>query len=507
MRGQASEFAGRRLSIAIAGLNIDLAVAGVVLMMLLLGFIRLDRYPAPWFDEGIHLQVAKNLVADGTYAARSADGTLDYAPSIGVGPTLLLPVAGTLKLFGTSLEAGRAVPVLYLMLATALIFMISRRLFGRLAAFTTLIILLAMPALDWVETGRQVLGEVPALTFVLLGGLLVLRARSIMTLIPAGLVLGLALVTKGQYVLILPAALLALAAIDLRWTRHRTRNWHVTLFVAVMSAWALWIATLLLVVGDGNVVENVGMLRESSSGALLVFDIGRMAAAWRVVLGPSTFMLVVPASIFGIWTIRVAEGERRFALLALWLVQAAWLGWFVTASIGWPRYAFAGLALNAIFAGDLIKRLAGLARQAFFRPTRFSPAIVVAGLALVALVAAGNWRTLSPIVRQNDQDAVRFAALVDNQVPAGSVVDGWEPELGFLSDHPYQAPPPGSLSTVVEARWFGGTMPDFSSDLDGDFLVIGPFARWVGVYREASASTNWQQMAVVGQYTLYQRLD
>ncbi|HEX5167297.1 MAG TPA: hypothetical protein VFV93_17955, partial [Thermomicrobiales bacterium] len=119
MRGQSGDFAGqRRLSVAVAGLNLDLAVAGVVLLMLLLGFIRLDRYPAPWFDEGIHLQVAKNLVADGTYAARSADGTLDYAPAIGVGPTLLLPVAAAQQLFGTSLEASRTVPVLYLLLAT-----------------------------------------------------------------------------------------------------------------------------------------------------------------------------------------------------------------------------------------------------------------------------------------------------------------------------------------------------------------------------------------------------
>src|SRR5687767_7406822 len=126
-----------------------LSLAAVTVLTLLLGIPRLEQYPATWFDEGMHLQVARNLITDGTYAARSADGTLDYAPSIGVGPTVLLPVAGALELFGANLTAGRAVLVLYLIVATALLFAIARSLFGPVAGIATVALALAMPALDW----------------------------------------------------------------------------------------------------------------------------------------------------------------------------------------------------------------------------------------------------------------------------------------------------------------------------------------------------------------------
>lgn len=482
---------------------------GVVLLMLILGFVRLDRYPAPWFDEGIHLQVANNLRIDGTYAARSADGTLDYAPSIGVGPTLLLPVAGTMAVFGTSLTSGRAIPVIYLVVTTILLFAIARSLFGPRAGFATLAIALTMPALDWVETGRQVLGEVPAVMFLLLGGLLAVRAKRSSSLIAAGVVLGLSLVTKGQYVLIVPATLLALAAIDWRWTRHRTPAWHATLFVSVISTWIAWIATLLLVVGDGNVVENVGMLRDSSGGALLVFDASRMLAAWKVVLGPGTFFIALPSVLGGFIAIRSAHGDRRFALLSLWLFQSAWLGWFVFASIGWPRYAFAGLAVTTIFSGYLIDRLVAIAQRTFTRRTQPVPILATSAacLLLATLLFAGGWRTLTPIVREDGRDAERFAEVLAKQTPADAVIVSWEPELGILSDRAFQSPPPGSLNTVVRAKWFGNEMPDFSATVTGDFLVIGPFGHWVDVFRTARTSTEWQRIASVGQYELYQRLD
>lgn len=490
-----------------SGSRVDVAIVGVTLLMLLLGFTRLDRYPAPWFDEGIHLQVAKNVVIDGTYAARAADGTLDYAPAIGVGPTLLLPVAASLDLFGTSLTAGRAIPVIYLIVATLLLFSIARTLLGNLAAFATLAILLAMPALDWVETGRQVLGEVPALALLLVGGVLVHRAQSRPALLLAGSILGLSLVTKGQYVLIVPASLLALAVIDLRWTGHRAFSWHLTLFATVIGTWMLWIATLLLVIGDGNVVENVRLLRESSGGALLVFDPGRMAAAWKVMLGPSALLLVVPAALVGLVEIRASAGERRFALLALWLFQASWLGWFVVASIGWPRYAFAGLAVNAIFAGLLIARLAGRMHQALSNRqwSVVNVAALTACLALGGLLLAGGLKTLTPLTHDDSRDVVRFVAIMQAEVPDGAVVDAWEPELGFLSDRALQPPPPGSLAEAVEVRWFGGTMPDISADLQGDYLAIGPFGRWVGLYDDASLSSDWKHIAGVGQYDLYRR--
>src|SRR5512145_1124704 len=72
-------------------------------------FFNLTRFPAPWFDEGSHLHVPKTLVQYGVYADISSEGFRYYGPTIGVGPTVMLPIAGMFKLFGIGLLQARIV--------------------------------------------------------------------------------------------------------------------------------------------------------------------------------------------------------------------------------------------------------------------------------------------------------------------------------------------------------------------------------------------------------------
>jgi hypothetical protein len=132
-------------------------------------------------------------------------------------------------------------------------------------------------------------------------------------------------------------------------------------------------------------------------------------------------------------------------------------------------------------------------------------ALVGAGVAaLCAVLLAGGWVELSPLVRADQREPQRFAAVLDASVPAGAVVDAWEPELSFLSNAALQYPPPGSLDKTVRARWLGQTTQhDFSSDLKGEYLVVGPFARWVGAYATALNSGRYSLVNRVGAYELY----
>jgi 4-amino-4-deoxy-L-arabinose transferase-like glycosyltransferase len=485
-------------------------LVAVVLVALGLGFVHLSRYPQTWFDEGIYLNVSRNVVERHAYFARSADGTRDYAPVVGVGPTVLLPVALALRLGGMSLEAARVVPVLYLAAATGLLFGAVRRLFGARAAVLTLAFALALPSLDWVAIGRQSLGETAAFTFLLLGGALALRATSQTALALAGLTVGLAMVTKGQYLLILPPALVCIAIIDRYDTRVRPIRWHLTLLVGALASYAVWMIALLLLMGPSHIAENVRLLRSASGGALIVFNLSRMLAACKLLLGPSSFLLVAPALLCGLIAVRRARAEQRLALIAIWSFAVLWLGWFTFASIAWPRYAFPGIALSTIFMGwfvtealDVVPEwLAARLRMA----RRVRAAVVGAGVAaLCAVLLAGGWVELSPLVRADQREPQRFATALDASVPAGSVVDAWEPELGFLSNAALQYPPPGSLDKTVRARWLGQTTQhDFSSDLKGEYLVVGPFARWVGAYTTALNSGRYSLVNRIGAYELYQ---
>lgn len=487
------------------------ALCAVVLVALTLGAWRLDRYPQTWFDEGIYLQVSRNVVERHEYFARSADGVRDYTPVVGVGPTLLLPIALALKLGGASLGAARVVPLLYLAAASALLFLAARRLFGARDAFLSLALVATLPSLDWFATGRQALGEVPAFAFLLLGGLLAFRARTQAAVAVAGTILGLAMVTKGQYLLILPPAIVVVAVVDHLDGRARPLRWHATLLVGALAAYAAWIAALLLVMGPAHIVENVRLLRQASAGALIVFDVRRMAAAFKLLLGPSSFMLVAPAMLAGIVAMRNARGDRRLALTAIWTFAALWLGWFALASIAWPRYAFPGIALSALFMGWLVGHvLDALPRrigERFAAHARARALSRVAGGALLCLAfAILGWRELAPIARAGGEQPQRFAAVLDASVPPGAIVDAWEPELGFLSDASLQYPAPGSLDEAVRERWLGqGSTPDFSDQVNGDYLVIGPFARWVGVYATAATSPRYVLVQRVGDYELYRR--
>lgn len=476
-----------------------------------LGFWHLDRVPETWFDEGWYLLVSQSLAGGGPYAAPGADGTLDYAPIIGVGPTLLGPVALFMALAGDELQVARSVPVVFMALTAALFVSVAQGLFGRRAALISLLVLLTMPALDWVQTGRQVLGEVLAFGLLLAGGALAVRSRSLRGALLGGALLGLVMVTKGQYVLVLPPVIAAVALIDHFDQRLRPLRWYAAVGMAACATYAGWLLILLATLGDGQIVENIQLLRDASGGALVVFSPARMGAALKLLLGPGSYFLVVPSVLFGVWAVAHAQGTRRLGLLSLWVFQAVWLGWFAFASIGWPRYAFPGLAVSALFIGLLLSVAVTAAQDigSEWRPRTPNAgrvlSLAVLG-AIVALCLAGAARTLVPTLRADERGPQHFAAVLDATVPPGALVAGWEPEIDYLSIHRLQYPPAGSLDQAVRATWLQqGATPDFSGQLEADYLVVGQFGRWVGAYDLAIASGAFEPIAEAGGYTLYRR--
>ena len=500
----------RSLALALRG---DWLLLMLVPLLLIVGLWHLDRYPRTWFDEGMYLQVAKNFAHDRLYAVRSADGTIDYAPIIGVGPTVLMPAALAVAVGGDELSAARVVPFIAFLLATVLLYLLARGLFGRLAAACTLLLLLTLPALDWLATGRQLLGEVPAILLLLCGGLCAWFTPSRRAPVIAGLFFGLTLMTKGQYLLVLPPALCLIALFDLVFTKQRPWRWYLWLIGVTGMTYVVWMVALLSFLNEGQLVENYRQLRASSGGALLVFNRERMVAGVKFLLGPRTFFLVLPATVAGLWLTWRATGRRRLALAALWGFQSLWFLWFAFASIAWPRYAFPGLVLSTIFMGVFLARALELAvgavRQRRWRVANLA-AIVIVGL-LALLIGRGAWSAFSPVALADQREPQQFAHEVDRLVPTAAVIDSWEPELGFLTNRSIQHPPLGTLDRVVRARWLPtGSGPtaslDMSAGLKGDYLIVGPFARWVGIYTAATTSSRYRLVAQVGEYELYQRI-
>src|SRR6476659_8787748 len=88
-------------------------IAIIAIYSVFLMFWRLDVYPAPSFDEGAFLKVAKNYALTGNYADFSLGEERFTGAVVSTGPTVIVPVAIVYKIFGPSIALGRVISGLY----------------------------------------------------------------------------------------------------------------------------------------------------------------------------------------------------------------------------------------------------------------------------------------------------------------------------------------------------------------------------------------------------------
>jgi 4-amino-4-deoxy-L-arabinose transferase-like glycosyltransferase len=493
-----------------AAWRIALAVAACLACAALL-FVHLDQSPRTWFDEGSHLHVPKTLVQTGHYADRSSEGFRAFGPTIGVGPTVMLPIAAVFTIGGIGLLGARLVIALYAILAIGAFILLMRRLAGGRVALLATILMLAAPGLDFIFTGRQVLGEIPAFAY-LLAGLLVWFTRdgatgdAILTgctkrCIIAGGFFGLTIVTKSQLGIVIGPSLIALAILALIWDRRIGLKQVLVPLVVMVVVFGVWELALLTIVTGGSLRENLTLLRQASGGSLIVIAPSRMIAGARFLLGPQAyFALLIPALLYACTrSIRRRMSVGELTLLIFTLVGFAW---FAGASVAWPRYAFVPLALAALPVARLVD--AGI-RTLWRRTDRARLLAPVAGLALSALIVASFGGQFHRAFTASDAPQ-QMAAYLNRSVPTSAIIETWEPELGFLTDHRYHYPQPALLDRAVRHQWLGGPSLTTYDPLAGgaQYLIIGPFARYSGVYDEAAIAARFQRIATIGDYVLFQ---
>ena len=216
--------------------EIILAAAILALGAFLL-FYNLDLNPRPWQDEGAVASIAKSLVQNGVYATKTSDGYETYGGVQSVGPTVVLPMALAYRLWGVGLVQGRWVMALYAFVTLVLLYHTGRTMFNRRVAIIAVILVLGSQAVGYFIYGRGIFGEVPALGFFLAGWLVwnqaVRRNRSLLALL-AGLLFGLAMVTKAYYVIIVSGAIVLLALMD--WVFYHQHRFKYLLILGVERA-------------------------------------------------------------------------------------------------------------------------------------------------------------------------------------------------------------------------------------------------------------------------------
>lgn len=481
-----------------------------------LAFVHLDRYPRLFFDEGTYLQVERNIAEHGLYAESSSEGPRYYG-GVGAGPTVHLPAALSLRLLGAGIWQPRAVVALYLIACVLVFHALARTLGGPSLAWMATALLLVSPALSLVPLGRQVMGEVPGLFFALSALLLWFRRwerHTPASLIGVGVLFGLAAVSKQQFTLVIDVSLAACAALNLVYYRLvPQRTFVVPLLVAVAChlGWSAFF--LFLIAGDqrASIFENGRAVAAVSTLVLPPLSMAAVGLRHLLRLG-SHFGLLFPALALAVYAARRrSPREQQWSIVTtLALVN---FSWYLLLTVGWIRYAFLGLALSSL----LVARLVETASDGFRLParaewTRLRPALRGAFLLFVAVgVVVAAARLGAAILDPPADDASAMAAYLRQHVREDVLIETWEPEMGFLSDHRFHFPPTRLIADAIAHIHFGGPPPftlyDPWRDGDPPYILAGEFSVFTDAYDFAEVQRRYRRIKEIGAYQLYERMN
>jgi 4-amino-4-deoxy-L-arabinose transferase-like glycosyltransferase len=479
---------------------------------------RLDTYPSLWFDEGYKLNAARTLAERGLYGTYTVEGYLPFDPGISGGPADIGLIALSFKLFGPGVLPARLMMSLYALLALWAMYRLATYLTQRVAATLIGLVILAAPSIQgvgFILIGRQVLAEMPALALILLGvwwwvqsweaG----RKWSAGLALLAGMAMGLGILSKTQIAIALVPALTLTAG--LRIMRRKFAWWLEMLpVVSLLGVYGVWSLIGKLLTPADLGIENAAMLRDAIQSNLLTPLLGNTLtqSAWSVLA-----VMLTSIAVTGLRLWRSVSGTHKLGnadwlelFLAIFVLFTAL--WFALLSVGWPRYAFAGLMVSWLLLGRAAWGvLAWLTKQVEERRLNSRPGY---RLALACLAIGAGVGNLLPILRFNQDMRVQAAAdYIRNHVPASAVVETWEWELDALSGH-WAFHHPHQRYLFLAIRQFSHERQPFALGYDAlqadpDYLITGPFSDWTHLYDPQVVAEHFTEVAHIGAYRIYER--
>ncbi len=484
--------------------------------IVLLTCARLSSAPTLWWDEGWTMAVARNWIEHGHYGQflSGQPAPLGLAAAF----PIVAPVALSFRLFGVGIWQARLPFVLITLAAFVFIYLLANQLYSRHVATGAVAVLLLTSTNWWLNPilmGRQVLGEVPALLFLLIGYasiLDVINGRRLYIL-PVAVFWGLALITKAQVLpfwtvsLLIPAVIVAI--------KRRGR-----IAVALLLGWltSLIVSRLLLLGIDlllrGHTLPNPPIPGLYQITALVtVGQVRGLAFVAAFILGLPTVLGLAYGLRRLTHDVRARNGADSGAAvvrLALLSLATSWLVWYLLLSIAWLRYLFPVTFVGSIFLSaylhDLVAslRLSVSSRRGV--ALRLVRGVLVFGV--IALAVQGNMRVLyGAYVRDAETSVLDAAAYLNTQTPDGSLIESYESELFPFLKRPYHFPPDTTQVPLTRRVFMGQDIPVGYDALqaDPDYLVVKPGSHLYEVYKGVVESGAFILIKQIGPYGIYER--
>jgi hypothetical protein len=483
-----------------------------------------DSVPPLWWDEGWTLNVARNWVETGHY------GHYLYRepapPSLAASFPVVAPVALSFRLFGVGIWQGRLPGLLFAIGSLALIYLLAERLYGKQTGAGALVVLLFLPGaqnLHPLFVGRQVLGEMPAM-FYLLGGYLCLYlalAKKPVYMIGGILLWGAAVSAKTQVLPFWVVSLLVPAGIALSkgWRRH-----SALICLAMAGAWL----SSRLIPAIQDLLVAAPLLPKTPVAGLnfvtgFVIDpqVRIVAILLASTMGLHTCLGLIRAfyhSLY-VWKQPVEDPASEIVRLALLLLAGSWFAWYILFGMFWPRYLFPAVFLGSIFTYQMIVAFSSQLRRetkhtGIQRPlfqnlrTRYNlqPFLLVLALGIVVpLTWISMLNSFQPAARGTLGEVVAY---LNTETERDARIESYDSELFFLLERSYHFPPSELSVDLIQRGLVDPSTPIDYDPLawDPDYLVTGGFSKQWGVYNKVLSSGVFHLVKTFPGYEIYARV-
>ena len=428
-------------------------------------------------------------------------------------------VALSFAVFGVGILQGRLVAVLFTLAALALIYELARRFYNRSVAIATLLVLIFMSnqvEINPLIAGRQILGEIPALCFLLAGYLcFILAEKRVLVFLPGAIGFwALALFTKVQVqpfwavAMVLPAGLMLFQR---RWRSAAMFVAALILSAVLYQSWIYLFARIVPTMSVSGLTRVIALVWVEQTRVFVLTDILRYGiptlfglcwATWRILRYKN--QLQTHADIV------------RFSVLVF---AGSWFVWYVTLSPAWVRYIFPAVFFGSIFVAAMLDdwtnhfNVARTIEHAgtALKKLRFRMQNLTA-LAAIILIAMSAGQTLTMlygayVVNPDDSinDTLRF---LNTATPHNALIETYETELFFLLQRRYHYPPDQVHVDLIRRNSLGERVKIDYDPLDAnpDYLVVGPQSKFWDFYDPYLDTGAFRSIWKNGRYEIFERV-
>jgi hypothetical protein len=135
---------------------------------------------------------------------------------------------------------------------------------------------------------------------------------------------------------------------------------------------------------------------------------------------------------------------------------------------------------------------------------RFALTLWLVGIIMIPLA-----KNVVEIAFPGPNNAKYMADYLNENIPTSAVIETWDPEMGFLTDHNYHYPQNALLAVAVDQVYYGGELVqeryDFLQTEKPEYILLGEFSKWTVIYSEEYVQQNYELVQTFGDYDLYQR--